>query len=242
MKDSVQSTIREILDNIQELEIHDSLKYIVDKFPGGTIFSSSFSMEDQIISHVILRNKLPIEIFTIDTGRLFPETYSVWRHTNEQYQTNIKAYFPSHTLLETYLSQNGPNAFYDSIEQRKQCCYLRKVEPLKRALYGKSLWVTGLRAAHSSARGDLPKVEWDEGNQIIKVHPLLNWTDDAVKSFIQKHSVPYNELHDKGFVSIGCAPCTRSIKEGEDFRAGRWWWENNNSKECGLHYKVQNKD
>lgn len=204
-------------------------------FPGKVIFSSSFSWEDQVISHMILSNQLPVEIFTLDTGRLFPETYYVWSRTNEQYNTRITPFFPDHRLLEPFLSEKGPNAFYESTENRKGCCYIRKVEPLKRALAGNAIWITGLRTEHSPDRENLPQIEWDESNQIIKFHPLLHWTTEDVKSFIYKNGIPYNTLHDKGFVSIGCQPCTRAIQPGEDFRAGRWWWENKENKECGLH-------
>jgi phosphoadenosine phosphosulfate reductase len=216
-------------------DIKDALEVLVKQFPGEVTFSSSFSFEDQVITHFILHNQLPVSIFTLDTGRLFSETYSVWNSTNERYQTHIHAYYPNHSLLEKYVHEKGPNAFYESVDNRKECCYIRKVEPLQRALKGNSVWITGLRAEHSAARHDLEQIEWDETNQIIKYHPLLHWTNDEVKEYIRQHNIPYNPLHDRGFVSIGCAPCTRAIKPGEDFRAGRWWWEDANKKECGLH-------
>ena len=178
---------------------------------------------------------MPIKIFTLDTGRLFAETYSVWSSTLDRYKISIKAYYPNATILESFVEKKGPNAFYESVENRKGCCFIRKVEPLKRALSGNAIWITGLRAEHSADRGDLQSIEWDESNQIIKYHPLLHWTTNQVTDFITTNNIPYNPLHDKGFVSIGCAPCTRAIKEGEDFRAGRWWWEDTNKKECGLH-------
>ena len=199
------------------------------------VFSSSFSQEDQVISHMILSEHLPVKIFTLDTGRMFDETYYVWSRTNEQYQTQIDAYYPDRSLLEPFIASKGPNSFYESLENRKACCYIRKVEPLRRALAGNELWVTGLRAEHSPERQDLPMLEWDEDNGVIKYHPLLHWSTDEIKSYIYANGIPYNTLHDKGFVSIGCAPCTRAIRPGEDFRAGRWWWENKESKECGLH-------
>ncbi len=217
------------------LEIATALAVLAKEYPGKVTFSSSFSYEDQVISHQILANKIPISIFTLDTGRLFAETYSVWNSTNEKYSTHIKAYYPENTLLENFVAEKGPNAFYESIENRKGCCFIRKVEPLKRALEGNSVWVTGLRAEHSPDRQDLPLIEWDESNQIVKYHPLLHWTTEEVKQQIRENNIPYNPLHDKGFVSIGCAPCTRAIKPGEDFRAGRWWWEDADKKECGLH-------
>jgi phosphoadenosine phosphosulfate reductase len=217
---------------LNELEI---LELLSGRFAGEIVFSSSFSYEDQAISHQILANNIPISIFTLDTGRLFSETYSVWNNSNEKYQTKIKAYYPDNGRMQAFVEDKGPNAFYESIENRKECCYIRKVEPLQRALAGKKLWVTGLRAEHSAARHDLPSFEWDEINQVIKYHPLLHWSFEEVKEYIRTNNIPYNPLHDRGFVSIGCAPCTRAVKPGEDFRAGRWWWEDTNKKECGLH-------
>jgi phosphoadenosine phosphosulfate reductase len=217
------------------LNISTALSVMAKEYPGKVCFSTSFSWEDQVISHHILTNQIPIKIFTLDTGRLFPETYSVWTRTNEQYQTHIKAYYPQAQALETFIAEKGPNAFYESIDNRKACCFIRKVEPLKRALAGNAVWITGLRAAHSPERQDLPMIEWDESNHLVKYHPLLQWTTEEVKDAIKTNQIPYNPLHDKGFVSIGCAPCTRAIKPGEDFRAGRWWWEDADKKECGLH-------
>ncbi len=215
----------------------EALKVLASEFPGKVVFSTSFSWEDQAIAHMILTNDIPIEIFTLDTGRLFDETYYVWSRTNEKYNTHIKAYYPQHEDLQEYIAENGPNAFYESVQLRKSCCYIRKVEPLKRALAGNELWITGLRAEHSPERQNLPQIEWDESNQIIKFHPILDWSTEDVTSFIYQNHIPYNTLHNKGFVSIGCAPCTRAIKTGEDFRAGRWWWEDKNAKECGLHVR-----
>ena len=145
--------------------------------------------------------------------------------------------YPQTNELEKLVTTKGPNSFYESTDNRKECCYIRKVEPLKRALKGNHIWITGIRADQSGNRQDMPALEWDESNQIIKFHPILNWNLTEVKDYIHKNNIPYNSLHDKGFVSIGCAPCTRAIKDGEDFRAGRWWWEQNDKKECGLHSK-----
>lgn len=211
------------------------MHHITQVFAGRVTFSSSFGFEDQAISHIILSNNFPISIFTLDTGRLFPETYSVWTATNARYNTAVKGYFPDKDLLEDFISRKGPNSFYESVENRKGCCYIRKVEPLKRALQNNAVWITGLRAEQSNNRLHMPQIEWDETNQIIKYHPLLHWTTGEVKAYVNKHDVPYNILHDKGFISIGCAPCTRAIRPGESFRAGRWWWEDNSKKECGLH-------
>lgn len=235
MKQTLQQNIPDLNKLLNEFQPELFLRKLSEQYANAVVFSSSFSFEDQVITHMIASQQLPIQIFTLDTGRLFAETYSVWNSTIERYQTSIKAYYPNHALLEPFVQEKGPNAFYSSVENRKDCCYIRKVEPLKRALAGNTIWITGLRAAHSSARQDLQQIEWDESNQIIKYHPLLNWTTEQVALFIEKNNVPYNPLHDKGFVSIGCAPCTRAIKLGEDFRAGRWWWEDANKKECGLH-------
>jgi len=174
-------------------------------------------------------------VFTLDTGRLFSETYSVLNATRERYKQNIEVFFPKHETVEKLVTEKGPISFYESLENRKECCFIRKVEPLNRALQGVECWITGLRAEHSENRKAMPIVELDESRGITKVHPLTNWSTEEVKAEIAKYNIPYNVLHDRGFVSIGCQPCTRAIREGEDFRAGRWWWENNDKKECGLH-------
>jgi len=217
------------------LKPEEMLALLSEQFPGKVTFSTSFSFEDQVVTHQIVSQELPINIFTLDTGRLFPETYSVWNRTIERYNTTIQAYYPNAQSLQEFVSEKGPNAFYESVENRKGCCFIRKVEPLKRALAGNEIWVTGLRTEHSPDRQDLQAIEWDESNQVIKYHPLLHWTTEDVKKYINQYNIPYNPLHDRGFVSIGCAPCTRAIKPGEDFRAGRWWWEDTSKKECGLH-------
>lgn len=238
MTPTLKDYIAQITSGSGEVDIEEFIERLTDRFPGKVTFSTSFSFEDQVITHKILESKLPVSIFTLDTGRLFPETYSVWSATNERYNTRVRPYYPDHSLIETFVDERGPNAFYESVQNRKDCCYIRKVEPLKRALKDNAVWITGLRAEHSADRHEMPQLEWDEGNQIIKYHPLLHWTFDDVKSYISEHNVPYNPLHDRGFVSIGCAPCTRAIRPGEDFRAGRWWWEDSAKKECGLHVNV----
>jgi len=220
---------------ISTLTIEASLRFLCEEFEDAVSFSTSFSKEDQAISHIIFSGNLRISVFTLDTGRLFPETYSVWRSTNERYRTAIRAYCPDAAQLEPYISVKGPNAFYDSVENRKECCFIRKVEPLKRALKNQQIWITGLRAEHSQSREGLQQLEWDESNGLVKYHPLINYTTGQVDDFIKENNIPYNPLNDKAFVSIGCAPCTRAISPGEDFRAGRWWWEQSNGKECGLH-------
>lgn len=232
-----KSQFDQLYHQVSTLGIQDAVQLLWQLYPGKLTLSTSFSIEDQLITHEIVGTGLPVTLFTLDTGRLFPETYAVWSSTLQRYGIAIKAYYPNQELLEPFVEANGPNAFYASVENRKTCCHIRKVEPLKRALAGKAVWITGLRSAHSSARNDLSLLEWDEGNQILKYHPLLHWSTEQVKTAIDQHAIPYNPLHDKGFVSIGCAPCTRSVRPGEDFRAGRWWWEDTGKKECGLHEK-----
>lgn len=217
------------------LGISEVLQSLATAYAGAVTFSTSFSYEDQIITDCISRSGAAISLFTLDTGRLFPETYSTWSATLQRYHLPIQAFYPDDAALQNFVTENGPNAFYNSVALRQTCCGIRKVAPLKKALAGKAVWVTGLRAEHSSNRNALQQFEWDESNNIIKYHPLLHWTTHEVKAYIQQHNVPYNVLHEKGFVSIGCAPCTRAIRPGEDFRAGRWWWEDADKKECGLH-------
>lgn len=200
-------------------------------------FSTSLGYEDQIITHYISTKEINSTLFSLDTGRLFPETYSVLQSTLENYKKPIQIYFPDTKSVEALITEKGPLSFYESVENRKECCTIRKVEPLRRALKGYTIWITGIRKEQSRDREDIAQIEWDIGNEIIKVHPLLYWTFEEVKNYIKENKIPYNSLHDKGFISIGCQPCTRSVKEGEDFRAGRWWWEDATKKECGLHFK-----
>jgi phosphoadenosine phosphosulfate reductase len=225
------------LENIvNSNHLEENLINLSEKIHEKIVFSTSFGIEDQVISHAIFGKKLKnIEVFTLDTGRLFPETYAVWDKTLLQYNASIKAYYPNANQIEEYVHKNGINSFYNSVELRKECCHIRKVEPLNRALQGAKIWITGLRAEQSDNRNNLKKIEWDEHFKVFKYNPLLDWTMQDVQEYIKKNGVPYNLLHDKGFVSIGCAPCTRAIQEGENFRAGRWWWEDNSKKECGLH-------
>ena len=227
--------LHKILPLINPLNIKESILNVCNAHPGTVTFSTSFSKEDQAISHIIFTNNLPVTVFTLDTGRHFKETYSTWDSTLERYQKEIIPYYPAPDLLQNFIAEKGPNSFLDAVENRKQCCHIRKVLPLQQALANKQIWITGIRAEHSTNRHDMPMVEFDEANNIIKYHPLLHWSTNDVAIFIKENNVPYNPLQDKGFVSIGCQPCTRAIKNGEDFRAGRWWWEDSNKKECGLH-------
>ncbi|MCW8311956.1 phosphoadenylyl-sulfate reductase [Sphingobacterium thalpophilum] len=224
--------IKEILGDKKDVAL---LQTIAALYPSEVVFSTSFGIEDQIITEWIGKNNIDIEIFTLDTGRLFKETYSLWSRTLERYQLPIRTYTPDTALLEEFISRKGPNSFYESVENRKECCRIRKIEPLQRAIKGKKIWVTGIRAEQSANRHDMDFVEYDEINEIIKIHPLFDWTFEEVKQYCREQHIPYNVLHDKGFPSIGCQPCTRAVQEGEDFRAGRWWWEDQSKKECGLH-------
>ncbi|TGD58916.1 phosphoadenylyl-sulfate reductase [Flavobacterium humi] len=220
----------------QNRDIQQNLKFLAENFSGKIVFSTSFGIEDQVITDAIFSQKLDaVEVFTLDTGRLFQETYATWDKTQIQYGQKIKAYYPDHQKLEKFIHENGINPFYESTNLRKQCCHIRKVEPLQRALNDVKVWITGVRAEHSPDRNALEILQWDEQYELYKYNPLLHWTTEEVKEYVAKKGVPYNILHDQGFVSIGCAPCTRALKIGEDFRAGRWWWEEASKKECGLH-------
>lgn len=227
--------VKQLQQQIKDRSIEETIGLLTAAWPGAVTFSTSFSNEDQVITDIIQQQQLPVSLFTLDTCRLFPETYSTWSRTLEFYHTTIKPYYPEAETLADFVAANGPNAFYESVELRTSCCAIRKVVPLRKALKGNAIWITGLRAEHSPARKDLELLEWDASNQLIKYHPLLHWTTEEVKQYIYQKGIPYNPLHDKGFVSIGCAPCTRAIQPGEDFRAGRWWWEDSTKKECGLH-------
>ena len=201
------------------------------------VFASSLGAEDQVLTDLILRNQLPISIFSLDTGRLPAETYELMAAVEKHYDTKLTVYYPKHETVQTYVLKHGINGFYNSVEERKGCCHARKVEPLQRALAGKKAWITGLRAQQATTRAGLPFQEYDAGNGLEKFNPLSDWTEKEIWAYIRLHGVPYNALHDKNTPSIGCAPCTRAISVGEDVRAGRWWWENPETKECGLHIK-----
>jgi len=229
----------ETIEKIQKLILGknevEAIRSLAEAFPGKVVFSTSLGYEDQVITHFIYSNNLPVKIFTLETGRLFKETVDTLHATNSFYKREIGVYSPRNESVDKLVSEKGLFSFYDSVENRKECCYIRKVEPLKRALAGNEIWITGIRSEQSGGRREMPQVEWDETNQIVKFHPILQWSFERVKNFVNLHKIPYNPLHERGYVSIGCEPCTRAIKPGEDFRAGRWWWENDSAKECGLH-------
>jgi phosphoadenosine phosphosulfate reductase len=209
------------------------------RFDGKITFSTSLGLEDQVITDAIFRNGLDIEVFTLDTGRNFKETYDTLDATRKKYGQTIKTYYPETAAIEHYVTIKGINAIYESVENRKECCTIRKIEPLNRALKGAQVWITGLRAAQSSFRADMGLFENDAQRDLVKFNPLLNTTTAQLWGYIRQHDIPFNPLHEQGFPSIGCAPCTRAITEGEDERAGRWWWESHN-QECGLHDGTRN--
>lgn len=227
------------LENIdfKSLSLPERLKAMRDNIEGKIVFTSSLGIEDQLITHHIASQKLKIDIVTLDTGRLFNESHALWQTTEDKYGITIKGYYPDAEEISKWVRANGTNGFYNSVDARKACCFIRKIEPLNRALDGVAGWATGLRADQSDARAEVGAYEKDEGRGIYKLNPLFDYTRNHVVAEVKSLNIPYNPLHDKGFVSIGCAPCTRAIEKGEDERAGRWWWESKEAgkKECGLH-------
>ncbi len=211
------------------------ISYFADLYKGRIALASSLGAEDQVLTEMICSIDKTINIFTLDTGRLFPESYQLIDDTNKKYVINIDIYFPDSAKVEQMVKTKGVNLFYDSVENRKQCCNVRKIELLKRAMCKLDIWICGLRKDQSITRFSSKLVEWDDANGLIKINPLINWTEKQVWDYIKQKNIPYNTLHDKGFPSIGCQPCTRAIEKGEDVRAGRWWWEMPEHKECGLH-------
>jgi phosphoadenosine phosphosulfate reductase len=212
------------------------LIFFLKEYKGKIAFASSLGAEDQVLTHLIASINPATKIFTLDTGRLFPETYDLIERTNNRYKIRMDLYFPDTGKVENMVREKGINLFYESIENRKLCCHIRKIEPLRRALSGIDIWITGLRKEQSNSRNTMTLVEKDENNNgILKLNPLIDWTEEMVWNFIHENNIPYNKLHDKGFPSIGCQPCTRAVEPREDFRAGRWWWEMEGKKECGLH-------
>jgi phosphoadenosine phosphosulfate reductase len=231
----LQNQIKEWNDRFRDAAPDEVIKFFLSHYGEKIAFSSSLGAEDQVISHMIANIDQSTTIFTLDTGRLFPETYDLIHATASRYNINIQIYFPDAELVQQMVNKKGINLFYESVENRKLCCSVRKMEPLKRAFAGLDAWICGLRRDQSVTRHDVQMIEWDEANKLVKINPLINWTEEEVWAFIRANSVPFNRLHDKGFPSIGCQPCTRAILPGEDIRAGRWWWENPDTKECGLH-------
>jgi phosphoadenosine phosphosulfate reductase len=213
----------------------DRLRGIRAALAGRIVFTTSFGREDQVLADAIFSEGLAIDVVTLDTGRLFAQTYAVWRQTEQRYQRRIGAYYPHHQALEALVARQGIDGFYQSLDQRKACCAVRKVEPLGRALVGAQAWLTGLRAGQSAARAGLAFCDHSDPSAPIKINPLFDWQREDIDRAIAARAIPVNSLHAEGFASIGCAPCTRAIRPGEDERAGRWWWESEDKKECGLH-------
>lgn len=211
------------------------IRWFLDEYGSRVALSSSLGAEDQVLTDMIMKISSEARIFTLDTGRLFPETYDLIERTNRKYNTRIEVFFPDYKRVEEMVNEKGINLFYESVENRKQCCGIRKIEPLKRAFSTLDAWICGLRAGQSITRQNVHIVEWDDNNGLLKVNPLARWSESDVWDYIHAREVPYNPLHDEGYPSIGCYPCTRAVKPWEDVRAGRWWWEQPESKECGLH-------
>jgi len=228
--------IKELNVRFKNEALPEVLSYFLKEYKGKIAFASSLGAEDQVLTHLIAAIDPEAKIFTLDTGRLFQETYDLIDRTNSRYKIKMQVYFPDTQHVEEMVHEKGLNLFYESVENRKLCCHIRKVEPLRRALTGMTMWITGLRREQSLNRKGMALVEADESHAgLLKLNPLIDWTQDMVWDFIKQHNVPYNKLHDQGFPSIGCLPCTRAVESGEDFRAGRWWWEMDRKKECGLH-------
>jgi len=229
-----QNNIILLKEQSKDLSIVETLIFLSNEYNNAICFSTSFGQEDQVIMDMIAKNNIPISVFTLDTGRLFQETYDVFQLTKARYKKEIEVFFPDNMDVQNLVNIKGPNSFYESVANRKECCHIRKVIPLSKALAGKALWITGLRAEQSESRNQLEIFEYDETLEITKFHPLLHWTQQEVENYLEINHVPQNQLHKKGYSSIGCAPCTRAIVAGESARAGRWWWEDS-KKECGLH-------
>ena len=231
----IKERANELNRQFENASPEELLRWFIREYKESIALSSSLSIEDQVLTHIVCSIEKGTKIFTLDTGRLFAETYDLIHRTNQRYAIKMQVFFPDHQKIEAMVNSKGINLFYESVENRKLCCNLRKIEPLKRAFDGLKVWICGLRREQSVTRNTMQKVEWDEANGLIKLNPLIDWSETDVWNFIQSNKIPYNPLHDKGFPSIGCLPCTRAIIPGEDIRAGRWWLENPETKECGLH-------
>jgi len=231
----MQDKINSLNLQLADLDAVGLLSFFMKEYKGRIALSSSLGLEDQVLTEMVCTIDKSIKIFTLDTGRLFPETYDLIDRTNRKYGIKMQVYFPDAQKVEEMVNSKGINLFYDTIEDRKTCCRIRKIEPLKRAFEGLEVWICGLRRDQSVTRSEMQPIEWDENNGLIKLNPLINWSEEQVKDYIKAQKIPYNPLHDRDFPSIGCQPCTRAVLPGEDLRAGRWWWENPDTKECGLH-------
>jgi len=230
-----QNDVTTLALRAEPMAAQDVLRLAVEKFGPKVALSSSFGAEDMVLIDMLTRIDSKARIFTLDTGRLPQETYNVIDATRQRYGATIDVFFPQAETVQSMVAEHGVNLFYHSVENRKLCCGVRKMEPLRRALSGLEAWITGLRRDQSVTRTDVHKVEWDVANKMVKVNPLAEWSREDVWKYIRDHNVPYNALHDRGYSSIGCGPCTRAVQPGEHERAGRWWWEHPETKECGLH-------
>jgi len=239
---SNKEKIKEYLEKTKGFSAEEIIKFAYQEFGAKVMLASSLGEEDQAITNMIARHAPQIEVFTLDTGRLFPETYELLAKTQKKYSLTIKVYYPDTAAVEKMVQEKGINLFYESVENRKFCCHVRKVEPLKRALENVDAWICGLRRTQSVTRSDIEAFEWDEVNQKIKINPVVDWNFQRLHEYIRKNNVDISPLHCKGFLSIGCACCTRAVQEGEDIRAGRWWWEDPEKKECGLHNNPNRKE
>ncbi|NJN28118.1 MAG: phosphoadenylyl-sulfate reductase [Cyclobacteriaceae bacterium] len=237
----MEQLVKELNEKVRGFSAEQVLEFFIKDYPGKLALGSSLGAEDQVLTDMIARIDKSTKIFTLDTGRVFPETYAAMAETNKKYGINIDVYFPNAQSVEELVNEKGINLFYESIENRKACCHVRKIEPLQRAMIDVDVWVTGLRKEQSITRILTEVVEADTLSGKIKINPLLDWTEQELWHYIKKFEVPYNKLHDRGFPSIGCQPCTRAVEPGEDIRAGRWWWETPEQKECGLHSRRNGK-
>ena len=235
MKSNIK--LKELKDQLSGKTVEDRLEILSFLFRGRIIFTTSFGIEDQVITEKIFTNNLPVKVITLDTGRLFPETYEVLSQTIIKYRKKIDVYFPDYISVEKLVTEKGPFSFYDSIDNRKECCRIRKVIPLNRALEGMECWVSGIRADQSDNRREMSDLEYDENKKLFNYHPLFDWSLEDVENYVKEKNIPYNSLYNKGYLRIGCEPCTRAVIKGQDFRSGRWWWENDGPKECGCHLK-----
>ncbi len=238
-KESSYRLVRQNIDKwnkeLSKSSSQEVIKFFLEKFEDKIVFASSLGAEDQAITQIITTIDTIVKIITLDTGRLFQETYDLIQNTNSRYGIKIDIIFPDKDKVQKMVKEKGINLFYDSVENRKLCCRVRKIEPLRDVLSGMMAWISGIRRNQAVTRINDKLVEWDEENGLIKINPLIKWKDEEVWEYIRKNNIPYNFLHDKGYKSIGCLPCTRPVKSGEDSRSGRWWWENQGHKECGLH-------
>ena len=233
----LKALVPKLNEKFSDAPAEDIVGYFLEAFKGRIALSSSLSIEDQTLTDIIVKTDKSTRIFTLDTGRLFPETYQLIDKTNMTYGINLEVFFPNYEAVQKMVREEGINLFYNSIESRHRCCQVRKLEPLKRAMQGLDVWICGLRKQQSITRKDMQVVEWDDIHNLIKVNPLIDWSEEDVEQYVKQHHVPYNKLQDQGYPSIGCQPCTRAIKPGEDIRAGRWWWESPDHRECGLHQR-----